>query len=296
MKKQTLLVFGLLSAFVLSFSLLTFAIPDRSTDTPLDPNVDIPMCGNPFAAIDAFAAFGSDPAFNLMHNTPMPMRIALKGKMVEFPVAGGANGKAYVVNAAKKTNKYLLVFQEYWGLNDYVKKEADKWGKELKINVIAIDLYDGKVGATAEEAGKLMQASDPARISALIDGAAAYAGDKADFRTLGWCFGGGWSLQAALQLKKKVKGCVMYYGMPEKDVEKLKTLSTDVLFIHAKQDQWINADLVTEFEKNMKAAHRTVRVYHYDADHAFANPSSAHYNDKSAKESRGVVKAYLITK
>lgn len=293
MTKQNLLIPGLLSAFVLAFSLLTFALPDRKTGATLDPNVDIPMCAHPYAAIDAFAAFGSDPAFNRMHNTPMPINVALKGKMVEFPVEGGANGKAYVVNASKKTNKYLLVFQEYWGLNDFVKKEADKWGKELKVNVIAIDLYDGKVAATAEEAGKLMQACNPERAAAIIRGAAKYAGENADFRTLGWCFGGGWSLQAALLLGDKAKACVVYYGMPEKDVEKLKSLKTDVLMIHAKQDKWINDATVADFKKNMEAAGKSLTVSEYDADHAFANPSGPRFNDEAAQKSRVVVLEYL---
>ncbi|HNE30017.1 MAG TPA: dienelactone hydrolase family protein, partial [Saprospiraceae bacterium] len=94
-------------------------------------------------------------------------------------------------------------------------------------------------------------------------------------------------------LGDRVKGCVMYYGMPEKDVAKLRTLSTDVLFIHAKQDQWITDAVVSEFEQNMKAAGKTLTVHRYDANHAFANPSGPRYNEAEAKASRAVVKAYL---
>ena len=113
---------------------------------------------------------------------------------------------------------------------------------------------------------------------------------------MGWCFGGGWSLCAALQLQARTKACVIYYGMPEQDVEKLKTLQSDVLFIHPDQDKWISKEVVSDFEANMKKAGKSTKVYHYDADHAFANPSSPRYNEKAAQEARGVVKAYLMGK
>ncbi|GAB4490963.1 MAG: hypothetical protein OHK0019_10490 [Saprospiraceae bacterium] len=268
----------------------SFYILENRNDNPMA------MCHDPNNALDAFAAFANDKTFRDAHPSPLPTELVHAGTMVEFPVEGGPNGKAFLVKSHTKTDKYLLLFQEWWGLNDYVKNEASKWSHELNINVLALDMYDGKVATTAEEAGKLMQSADAKRLSAIILGAAKYAGDKADFRTLGWCFGGGWSLQASLLLKDKVKACVMYYGMPEKDVEKLKTLSTDVLFIHASQDKWITDEVVSEFEKNMKSAGKTLIVQRYDADHAFANPSSPRYNEQSAKDSRAVVKAYLQNK
>jgi carboxymethylenebutenolidase len=113
---------------------------------------------------------------------------------------------------------------------------------------------------------------------------------------MGWCFGGGWSLQAALLLQDKTKACVMFYGMPEKDTEKLKTLDTDVLVIHAKKDQWINDAVIDEFKKNMETAGKTITVKEFDADHAFANPSSPNYNDQAAQDARNAVKAYLSGK
>ncbi len=110
---------------------------------------------------------------------------------------------------------------------------------------------------------------------------------------MGWCFGGGWSLQATLLLKEKSKACVMFYGMPEKDVEKLKTLSQNVLFVHAQKDKWINDEVVATFEANMKTAGKNLTVARYDADHAFANPSSPRYHEASAKQARETVKRFL---
>lgn len=280
----------------LLFFILLIAIGSVYSFQKKEPAPSMVMCHDPGNATAEFALFANDPAFRNAHPAPLPVSVTHQGEMVEFPVADGPNGRAFLIKSHQATSKYLMLFHEWWGLNDYVKNEAAMWSHALGINVIAVDLYDGKVTTSAEEAGKLMQACDAARAAGIIEGAAKYAGDAADFRTMGWCFGGGWSLQGALLLKDKVKACVMYYGMPEKDVEKLKTLSTDVVFIHPKQDKWITAELVSEFETNMKTAGKEVSVYHYDADHAFANPSSPRYNEQAAKESREVVKAYLKDK
>ena len=110
---------------------------------------------------------------------------------------------------------------------------------------------------------------------------------------MGWCFGGGWSLQAALLGGKQTVGCVMYYGMPEKDVAKLKTLNSDVLGLFADQDKWINPEVVKQFEKDMAAAGKKVTVKEYPADHAFANPSNPKYNKELATDAHQKALAYL---
>jgi carboxymethylenebutenolidase len=274
---------NVLLLFVLALSACQYA----------EPASNLAMCHDPNVAIAEFSLFANDKNFRDAHPAPLPVAAFADGKMIEFPVAGGPNGKGFLMTSKKKTNKYLLLFHEWWGLNDYIKNEAAMWCKDLNINVLAIDLYDGKVATTADEAGKIMQANDAARSSAIILGAAKHLGDNANFRTMGWCFGGGWSLQAALLLKDKAKACVMYYGMPEKDVEKLKALNCEVLMIHPTQDQWITADVVSTFEANMKSAGKKLSVNHYDANHAFANPSSPRYNEAHAKEARVVTKAFL---
>lgn len=258
-----------------------------------EPVAELAMCHDPGNAIAEFAAFAGDPGFRRMHPAPDVYQSDSPGEFIEFPVAGGPNGRGFLVKTTKKTNRYLLLFHEWWGLNDYIKNEAEMWSKELKINVLAVDLYDGKIAANADEAGKLMQANDKNRAAAIILGAAQHLGPKADFRTMGWCFGGGWSLQASLLLKEKAKACVMYYGMPEKDLEKLKTLTPAVLFIHAQKDKWINDEVVSTFEQNMQQAGKKLTVARFDADHAFANPSSARFNEASAKQARETVRKFL---
>lgn len=272
----------------LTLLILLFGI--YSCQNENERTTSIPMCHDPNAE---FVAFASDQEFRNAHPLPRPASVTHSGKIIEFPVEGGEKGRGFLMTAHGNTTKYLLLFHEWWGLNDNIKNEAAKWAHELGVNVLAIDLYDGKSATTAEEAGSLMQGCDPERAKALIQAAAKYVGESADFRTMGWCFGGGWSLQATLLLGEKAKACVMYYGMPEKDVERLKTLKTDVLMIHAKKDKWINDEVVNNFKENMESAGKTLAVHAYDADHAFANPSNPKYDDQAARDARAVVREYL---
>ncbi|GAA4355507.1 dienelactone hydrolase family protein [Hymenobacter saemangeumensis] len=250
-------------------------------------------CARP-AATEVFAMLASNKDFSGGHEAPLPYEYLGEGSMIEFKTPDGKSGRGFEIKSAKPSNKYLFVIHEWWGLNDYIKKEAASYAADLPgVNIIALDLYDGQLATTADEAGKLMQAVNTERAQAIIKGAQAYAGPKAQFASVGWCFGGGWSLQAALLGGKQTVGCVMYYGMPEKDVNRLKTLNSDVLGIFASQEKWISPEVVAQFQKDMAAAGKKLTVRSYDADHAFANPSNPKYNKEFAADAHKLAVKYL---
>jgi carboxymethylenebutenolidase len=242
-----------------------------------------------------FAMLAGDEKFRAAHLDPLPFNYESEnGKDISFKTADGVDGKGFEIKAAKETNATIFVIHEWWGLNDYIKQEAEKLQKELgNVNVIALDLYDGKLATNQQEAGKYMGEAKEDRIRAIIKGALEYAGPKARVGTIGWCFGGGWSLQMALMAGKQTAACVMYYGMPETDVAKLKTINGPVLGIFAKKDGWINTEKVKEFEANMKKASKKLTVKSYDADHAFANPSNPKFDKEAAADAHKIAVAFL---
>jgi carboxymethylenebutenolidase len=244
---------------------------------------------------DAMAKFTNKKGFRDAHAEPLSyVHENGLGKKITFPTADGKTGNAYEVKTKVKSDKYLFVIHEWWGLNDYIMKESDKFFSGLKdVNIIAVDLFDGKVATTKEDAAKQMNALDTKRATAIIEGALKYVGPNSKIASIGWCMGGGWALQTALLAGKRDIGCVMFYGMPEENVDKLKNLNSDVLFIWAKKDQWINQDVVTKFEKNMKEAGKTLTVKAFDADHAFANPSNPQFDKKATEEANKLAMDYL---
>lgn len=236
-------------------------------------------------ATDSFAGLAGDPAFVKAHASPVPMSVNLRGAMIQYPTPDGRFAHAYLLRDSLKSNRWIFVFHEWWGLNDHIKNTAQQLFDSLgSVNILALDLYDGRSTDDAQVAGKLMGGVVTGRADNIIQGALNYVGGQARVATLGWCFGGGWSLQAALLGKTQTAGCVMYYGMPEDDVEKLKTLHSDVLMIWADKDQWINQQVVDDFRVHMKAADKQLTVLEYPADHAFANPSNPHYDKASTAD------------
>ena len=246
-------------------------------------------------ATQDFAMLGSDAGFQSAHLTPLPFTfVAAKGSDITFTVPGGQNGKAFLVPATKKSDNYLFVFHEWWGLNDYIRQEAERYAADFpEVNIMAIDLFDGQIATNAEDAGKLMQSVPKERAENIIKGALNHVGSKADIQTIGWCYGGAWSLQAAILSGKQAKGCVMYYGSPEKEMGKLSMLQAPVLGIFATNDNWITKQMVDDFEKQMNELKKPVTIAWFDAVHAFANPSNPKYDEAAAAKARVMAVGFL---
>jgi carboxymethylenebutenolidase len=243
----------------------------------------------------AYQLEAGTPAFAGMHPSPIVVNPEnLLGKMMSFDAADGKQANAYFIAAKKKSNKYLIVIQEWWGLNENIKMEADKYYTDLgDVNVIAVDMYDGKVAATPDSAMKLMRGADMGRMTAIMQGAIKYAGSKASIYSVGWCFGGMWSLQTAILAGPQAKGSVMYYGRPESNMEKLKSIQCDIIGFFGNLDQSPSPTMVNDFEKNMKEAGKNLSVNRYQAGHGFANPSNPSYNAAAKEDAYAKAIAFL---
>lgn len=253
----------------------------------------ITVCHTP--ATEKFAMFASNKEFNAKHPIPVAyVHMSETGKMITFKTPDGTDAKGYYLPAKSKSDNWLFVFQEWWGLNDHIKREAEKFYGDLSnVHVLALDMYDGKVATEREMASKYVQEFKQERGNAIVQGAMNYAGKKANIATVGWCFGGGQSMQAALTTGKQAKGCIIYYGMPEENADRLKTLNCDVLGIFATQDRWITPAVAEKFENNMKAAGKNATIKLYDADHGFANPSNPKHNKEFTEDAYNASLTFL---
>ena len=270
-------------------SLLTLWSVPSQTDNTVDVPT-IPLCG-----VGSMQQVAGNPAFVAAHENPLPFHYATKaGENVSFKTPDGKTAGGFLLKSQKPSDKWLLVYQEWWGLNDYIKQQAELFYNDLSnVNVLAVDMYDGKVATEQGEAAKLVQGADKVRLENIMKGAIAYAGPKAQIASVGWCFGGGLALQSAILEGKQAKGCVMYYGFPEMDVDKLKRLDTDVLGLYGSQDSFIPTKTVNEFEASMKKAGEKIDVKMYDAVHAFANPSNPKYDKIAAADAYKRAIGYL---
>jgi carboxymethylenebutenolidase len=236
-----------------------------------------------------------------MHESPLEFVLEnQKGMMVTFPVPGGNPGNGYEIKAAAPTNNWLLVIQEWWGLNDHIKQEAENYYTALdgKVNVMAVDLYDGKIATSPDSAMSYIKAAMGSnRKENILSGALSYAGSDAKIFTVGWCFGGMMSLQTGIMAGKQGKATIMYYGQPEMDDAKLKKLNADVLGIFGTLDKSIPNETVDQFAAKMKSLGKSFQLERYEAPHAFANPSNPSYNaaarEDAFKKSIAFLKSHL---
>jgi carboxymethylenebutenolidase len=288
MKKAIYVLFSvLLTASLISWNW-------TKTQHPTLEKAEVIECLN-METQQAYQLEAGTPAFAGMHPSPIVVNPEnLLGKMMSFDAADGKQANAYFIAAKKKSNKYLIVIQEWWGLNENIKMEADKYYTDLgDVNVIAVDMYDGKVAATPDSAMKLMRGADMGRMAAIMQGAIKYAGSKASIYSVGWCFGGMWSLQTAILAGPQAKGSVMYYGRPESNMEKLKSIQCDIIGFFGNLDQSPSPTMVNDFEKNMKEAGKNLSVNRYQAGHGFANPSNPNYNAAAKEDAYAKAIAFL---
>jgi carboxymethylenebutenolidase len=172
----------------------------------------------------------------------------------------------------------LVVIHEWWGLNDWVKEEAAKLADEGYVT-LAIDLYRGKVATTPDEAHEIMRGVPEDRAARDLHAAVEFLKSQSSVKknrigSIGWCMGGGYSLNVALR-EPTLAAAVINYGHLADDPASLKKINAAVLGIFGGQDRGIPVDDVKKFEETLKQQGKKIEIVIYpDAGHAFENPNN----------------------
>jgi len=180
----------------------------------------------------------------------------------------------------------VMLIHEWWGLNDQIKATAREYAQAGYV-ALAIDLMGGSVATTPDEARAQMQAVDADEATETCVGWMEWlrGHDHGTGRvgTVGWCFGGGWSLNASVAAPSDAT--VIYYGRLIQEPGPLHDLRGPVMGHFATQDGHIDRPMVDGFQAAMAKAGKadSLTVYWYDADHAFANPSGSRYDQADAQ-------------
>ena len=183
----------------------------------------------------------------------------------------------------------LIVIQEWWGLNENIQAMTRRLAAEGYV-ALAVDLYDGQVADTPDQARSLVQAAiaNPDRLEQNVVAAYNYLTDELKapaVGSIGWCFGGTWSLNTALALPTELDAAVIYYGGGlVTDRDRLATLQMPIQGHFGALDTRPSPETVQEFEAALNDLGKTAQIYTYEnANHAFANPSGNRYNPEAAE-------------
>lgn len=206
------------------------------------------------------------------------------------------------ISATDKVLPAVVMIHEWWGLNDNIKEMADQLASK-GYAVLAVDLYNGTVAANPEEAGPLAGTvrENPSNAIANLQSAVRYLAslenvNSSRIASLGWCFGGGQSLQLALNTEPDfpLAATALYYGNLVTDQDELSRINWPVLGIFGNQDQSIPVDQVREFGESLNATSIPNEIYIYDGvGHAFANPSNDNYAPQETSDAWEKTLAFL---
>ena len=172
----------------------------------------------------------------------------------------------------------LIVIHEWWGLNDWVKEQASKLSDQGYI-VLAIDLYRGKVATTPDEAHQIMRGVPEDRAKRDLHAAFEFLVSQSNAKkdrigAIGWCMGGGYSLDVALQ-EPTLAADVINYGHLATDAEALKKINAPILGLFGAQDKGIPPEDVRKFGETLDHMGKKIEIKIYDdAGHAFENPNN----------------------
>jgi carboxymethylenebutenolidase len=172
----------------------------------------------------------------------------------------------------------ILVIHEWWGLNDWVKEQASKLS-DLGYVALAVDLYRGKVATTPDEAHEIMRGVPDDRAARDLHAAFEFLKSQSNVKkdrlaSIGWCMGGGYSFNVALQ-EPTLTADVINYGHLATDPRSLKQINASILGIFGGQDRGISVEDVRKFEQQMKQMDKKVEIVIYpNAYHAFENPNN----------------------
>jgi carboxymethylenebutenolidase len=191
----------------------------------------------------------------------------------------------------------LVVVHEWWGLNDWVKQQADRYA-QMGYLTLAIDLYRGQVATTPDQAHEIMRGVPEDRAQRDLLAATTYLRSLSTVSSkrigvIGWCMGGGYALDLAIA-DPRLKAAVINYGHLATDDARLKKIHASVLGIFGGQDRGISVDDVKKFEKQMNALKKKVDIHIFpDAGHGFQNPGNPGYRAEDTEQANKLTEQFL---
>lgn len=192
----------------------------------------------------------------------------------------------------------VILIHEWLGLDDVTRGLADQIASEGFI-VLAIDLYNGRTATTPPEARELMLevVENPTFATDNIRQASEWVlttTGATTVATVGYGFGGGWSLSAAMTLPDKVDATVIYYGQVSDNAEALGTIDAPILGLFGGADSAVPVESVTGFENALEVLGKDFVIDVYPgAGSGFATPGHRNFDEKLARKSWSTMVSFL---
>ena len=204
------------------------------------------------------------------------------GEMIQFVCPDGSHAPGYLATPSSGKGPGLVVIQEWWGLNNQIKKTADRYA-EQGFRALVPDLYRGKVAADPDEANHMMTGLDWGRATHQdLRGAVKYLkSNGAKAGVLGFCMGGALTILAGVHVPE-VDALVCFYGIPPAEAADPAKIKAPLIGFFATQDDWCSPSAVKDLEQKLQSGGVNYELHNYNAQHAFFNESRPEVYDAAA--------------
>ncbi len=197
------------------------------------------------------------------------------------------------------THPGIVVIQEWWGLNDWVKQQTDSLAAHGYV-ALAPDLYNGKVAYNEETAHQLMSGLVEEEAMGTLRAAADFLRSRDDVRAngvgvIGWCLGGRYAIRLAAA-DPGIRAAAIYYGAPITDPVAIRGIQAAFLGNFGAEDKGPSPEQVKQFEIALRKAGKNVDFKIYPgAGHGFANENNpwGGYRPVAAKDAWKRTLAFL---
>jgi carboxymethylenebutenolidase len=217
--------------------------------------------------------------------------VVIEEEVEYFPGAKGF----YVEPAEAGVYPGVVMIHENRGLRPEIKAEATELARE-GYRVLAVDLYNGTVMETQEEARAFSQQYNQVEGLENLTTAVQYLRDRGAEKvaSLGWCFGGRQSIELSISGVPLDATVVYYGGGMATSTERLSAIRWPVLGVFGDQDQVLPVSMVNDFESSLNALGIENEIYMYEGvGHAFANPSNPNFAPEATADAWEKTLAFL---
>ncbi len=212
------------------------------------------------------------------------------GSMIVFTRPDGETAPGYFAEASQQNAPGIVLFQEWWGLDERIKDTADRLAGH-GFNVVVPDLFRGRKAATGDEANHLMQGLDFADAATQDSaGAARYLRDRGvkHVGVMGFCMGGALAMISVMH-GVPFDAASIWYGYPPAAAGDPATITVPIQGHWALEDGFFTIDGVDSIERKLEAAGNRPEFHRYEAKHGFYNTGQpgqgglGHYEPKHAE-------------
>ncbi|RJS94267.1 dienelactone hydrolase family protein [Salinisphaera sp. Q1T1-3] len=204
---------------------------------------------------------------------------------IEFKRPDGAMAPGFYAEPADNPQAPgIVVIQEWWGLNEQIKRVGKQW-TDAGYRVLIPDLYRGeKALDTAEAEHKMDELDFGDAATQDVRGAVQYLKARTDqVGVIGFCMGGVLAVLAAMHAPE-TDVAVSWYGVPPNEAGDPAGIDIPVQLHFARHDSFFPIDTADAFEGKLKAAGVDYEAYRYDAQHAFGNEDWDNYDQAASQQ------------